>query len=158
MRRNPRRDTKPEVALRSALHRLGLRFRKDLPIRTPQRVVRPDVVFTRARLAVFVDGCFWHCCPLHGNTPRANTAYWVPKLERNVRRDRAVDAALHGAGWTVLRAWEHERPAAVAQQIAAALRQAAADGARQQRSRPAGAAGATIRAPLPATDEAYVGD
>src|SRR4051812_41137052 len=107
MRRNPRRDTKPEVALRSALHGMGLRFRKDHAIRTQARVVRPDVVFTRDRLAVFVDGCFWHCCPLHGNVPRANTAYWVPKLDRNVARDRAVDAALQGEGWTVLRAWEH---------------------------------------------------
>src|SRR3954453_17637690 len=101
MRRNPRRDTKPEVALRSELHRVGLRFRKDFPIRTSERVVRADVVFTRPRLAVFVDGCFWHRCPLHGNVPRANTEYWVPKLERNVHRDRAVDAALEAAGWTV---------------------------------------------------------
>ena len=117
MRRNPRRDTKPEVALRSELHRMGLRFRKDLPIRTAERTVRPDVVFTRARLAVFVDGCFWHRCPLHGNVPRANTAYWVPKLERNVDRDRVVDAALATAGWTVLRAWEHDNVAEVATEV-----------------------------------------
>jgi DNA mismatch endonuclease (patch repair protein) len=117
MRRNPRRDTEPEIALRSELHRMGLRFRKDLPIRTADRIVRPDVVFTRARLAVFVDGCFWHQCPLHGNVPRANTAYWVPKLERNVRRDRAVDEALLAAGWTVLRAWEHEKVAEVAAKV-----------------------------------------
>jgi DNA mismatch endonuclease (patch repair protein) len=117
MRRNPRRDTKPEIALRSELHRLGLRFRKDLPIRTAERVVRPDVVFTRARLAVFVDGCFWHSCPLHGNVPRANTAYWVPKLERNVHRDREVDAVLATAGWIVLRAWEHEDVTEVAASV-----------------------------------------
>ena len=121
MRRNPRRDTKPEVALRSALHRMGLRFRKDLPIRTPERLVRPDVVFTRARVAVFVDGCFWHCCSIHGNVPRANTAYWEPKLQRNVIRDRAVNAALEASGWTVLRAWEHEDPADVARLVAAAV-------------------------------------
>lgn len=121
MRRNPRRDTKPEVALRSALHRAGLRFRKDLPIRTPERLVRPDVVFTRARVAVFVDGCFWHCCPVHGNVPRANAAYWEPKLERNVLRDRAVNAALNASGWMVLRAWEHEEPAAVALRVAQAV-------------------------------------
>jgi DNA mismatch endonuclease (patch repair protein) len=121
MRRNPRRDTGPEVALRSELHRRGLRFRKDLPVRVPHRVVRPDVVFTRARLAVFVDGCFWHVCPVHGNEPRANTDYWRPKLARNVARDRAVDAALERAGWRVLRAWEHEPVDAIADRIAGVL-------------------------------------
>ncbi len=121
MRRNPRRDTGPELAVRSELHRRGLRFRKDLPLRVPGRVVRPDVVFTRARLAVFVDGCFWHRCPEHGNVPRANGAYWQPKLERNVARDRAVDAVLCEAGWRVLRAWEHEAPAAVADRVLAVL-------------------------------------
>lgn len=122
MRRNPRRDTKPELELRSELHRRGLRFRKDLPVRVPGRVVRPDVVFTRARLAVFLDGCFWHCCPQHGNVPKANGAYWQPKLERNVARDRAVDAALTDACWQVLRAWEHEQPSEVADRILAVLR------------------------------------
>jgi DNA mismatch endonuclease (patch repair protein) len=121
MRRNPRRDTKPEIALRSELHRMGLRFRKDLSIRLADRMTRPDVVFTRARLAVFVDGCFWHSCPAHGNIPRANRDYWVPKLDRNVRRDRAVDAALTEAGWTVLRAWEHEDPQDVAARVRDAL-------------------------------------
>ena len=124
MRRNPRRDTMPEIALRRALHARGMRFRKDLPIRTPQRLVRPDIVFTRARVAVFVDGCFWHCCPEHGNTPRANTGYWQPKLARNVARDRAVDAALAAAGWLVVRAWEHEQPEAVAVSVEATVREA----------------------------------
>lgn len=126
MRRNPRRDTGPEVALRSELHRRGLRFRKDLPLRAPGRVVRPDVVFPAARLAVFVDGCFWHACPLHGNQPRANTAYWRPKLERNVARDRAVNEALTAAGWHVLRAWEHEPAAEIADRVQATLRGLAA--------------------------------
>lgn len=117
MRSNRRRDSGPELALRAQLHRLGLRFRVDLAIRTPARVVRPDVVFTRARLAVFVDGCFWHCCPEHGNVPRANSGYWRPKLERNVARDRAVDEALAHAGWRVLRAWEHEESADVAERV-----------------------------------------
>lgn len=126
MRRNPRRDTKPEVALRSELHRRGLRFRKDLPIRAPGRVVRPDVAFTRARLAVFVDGCFWHACPLHSTQPRANTDYWRPKLARNVARDRAVDAALTAAGWQVVRAWEHEPVAEAAERVEAVLREAPA--------------------------------
>ncbi|MEV4421947.1 very short patch repair endonuclease [Patulibacter sp. NPDC049589] len=122
MRANPRRDTKPEIALRSALHRRGLRFRKDLPIRLPERVVRPDVVFTRQRLAVFVDGCFWHCCPIHGNAPKTNTGYWGPKLQRNVDRDHAVNEQLRAAGWTVLRAWEHEQPQEVAKSVEGALR------------------------------------
>lgn len=121
MRANPRRDTRPEVALRAELHRLGLRFRKDLPLRLPDRVVRPDIVFTRARLAVFVDGCFWHRCPEHGNVPRANSEYWGPKLERNVARDRLVDEALAAAGWTVLRVWEHEGPGVVALLVARRL-------------------------------------
>jgi DNA mismatch endonuclease (patch repair protein) len=125
MRRNPRRDTAAEVALRCELHRRGRRFRKDLPLRTSQRVVRPDVVFTAARLAVFVDGCFWHVCPIHGNQPRANTDYWRPKLERNVARDRAVDEALAAARWRVLRAWEHEPTVKVADRIEAALRESA---------------------------------
>jgi DNA mismatch endonuclease (patch repair protein) len=122
MRRNPRRDTAPEVALRSELHRRGLRFRKDVPLRAPGRVVRPDVAFPPARLAVFVDGCFWHCCPVHGNQPRANTEYWRPKLDRNVARDRAVDEALAVTGWQVLRAWEHEPTVEVADRVEAALR------------------------------------
>ncbi len=121
MRANPRRDTKPEIALRAELHRLGLRFRKDHPLRLADRVVRPDVVFTRARLAVFVDGCFWHCCPEHGNVPRANGDYWGPKLERNVARDRAVDRALADAGWRVVRVWEHEDVVGVAGVVAAQL-------------------------------------
>jgi DNA mismatch endonuclease (patch repair protein) len=124
MRRNPRRDTGPEIALRSELHRRGLRFRKDLPLRVPGRIVRPDLAFTRARLAVFVDGCFWHACSVHGNQPRANTDYWRPKLALNVARDRAVDSALQAAGWRVLRAWEHELVADVADRVVAELRAA----------------------------------
>ncbi len=84
--------------------------------------MRPDVAFTRARLAVFVDGCFWHACPVHGNQPRTNTDYWRPKLARNVARDRAVDSALQVAGWRVLRAWEHESTASVADRVEAILR------------------------------------
>lgn len=117
MRRNRRRDSRAELALRRELHRRGLRFRVDLPIRIPARVVRPDVVFTRARLAVFVDGCFWHCCPEHGNSPKMNTDYWRPKLERNVARDQAVNRELVVEGWQVLRGWEHEQPAAIADRV-----------------------------------------
>lgn len=106
---NRRTDTKPEVALRSALHRRGLRFRKDYPIRVEsRRPIRPDIVFTRARVAVFVDGCFWHGCPHHQVVPKSNPDYWIPKLRRNVERDRDADAALGAAGWLVVRIWEHE--------------------------------------------------
>lgn len=107
--------------MRSALHRRGLRFRKNLPVRASGRVVRPDIVFTRAGLAVFVDGCFWHACPMHATQPRVNSQYWRPKLARNVARDRAVDEALAEAGWHVLRAWEHEDPLAVADRVEVAL-------------------------------------
>jgi DNA mismatch endonuclease (patch repair protein) len=105
---NKRTGTKPETVLRSALHSSGLRFRKDFRLDVDGRRVRPDIVFTRAKVAVFVDGCFWHSCPEHGTTPRRNADYWVPKLTRNVERDREQDAALRSAGWTVVRLWEHE--------------------------------------------------
>jgi DNA mismatch endonuclease (patch repair protein) len=117
MRANRKRDTKPELAVRSALHARGLRFRTHHPIRLSDRLVRPDIVFTRHRLAVFIDGCFWHRCPTHGNAPRANTDYWAPKLDRNVARDRAVDEGLTLAGWDVLRAWEHEPSSEVANRV-----------------------------------------
>lgn len=123
MRANRRTGTDPEMALRSELHRRGLRFRKDLPLRVRDRVVRPDIVFTRARLAVFVDGCFWHACAEHGTQPKANTDYWRPKLERNVARDRSVNEALADAGWRVLRAWEHEPVSDVARRVQALVQQ-----------------------------------
>ncbi len=121
MKANRRRDTKPERVVRSELHRRGLRFRKDHPVRTPERLVRVDVAFTRARLAIFVDGCFWHRCPVHGTEPARNSSYWTPKLDRNVARDRAVDAALLAEGWTVLRFWEHEEAVPVADAVAGEL-------------------------------------
>lgn len=121
MQANRRRDTRPERALRSILHARGLRFRKDLAIRAGQRVVRPDVVFTRARLAVFLDGCYWHACPEHGTSPKRNAAYWSRKLQLNVERDRAVDAALADAGWRVIRVWEHEESEAAASKVAGTL-------------------------------------
>lgn len=122
MRRNRRRDTKPELALRRELHLRGFQYRVDLPIRTESRLVRPDLVFTRARLAVFVDGCFWHCCDRHGNIPKANSAYWGPKLARNVERDRAVNAALEADGWKVIRIWEHTDATRSADLVADAYR------------------------------------
>jgi DNA mismatch endonuclease (patch repair protein) len=107
MRGNRRTDTKPELALRAALHAMGYRYRKDFRLDLPSRRVRPDIAFTRRKVAVFVDGCFWHACPDHGTSPRNNEWYWSPKLAGNVARDRAADAALAQAGWTVVRLWEH---------------------------------------------------
>jgi DNA mismatch endonuclease, patch repair protein len=116
-----RRDTKPEVALRSAIHRLGYRFRKDYPLRVDGKLIRPDIAFTRRLVAVFIDGCFWHCCPEHGRRPGVNECYWSPKLEANVRRDQVQTAALQAAGWQVLRFWEHEKVDLIVSRIADAL-------------------------------------
>jgi DNA mismatch endonuclease, patch repair protein len=107
MKANRRTDTKPELALRAALHALGYRYRKDFRLDLPLRRVRPDVAFTRRKVAVFIDGCFWHACPQHGSKPKSNEWYWSPKLAKNVERDRAADEALVQAGWTVVRLWEH---------------------------------------------------
>jgi DNA mismatch endonuclease (patch repair protein) len=122
MRSNRRTDTRPELTLRSLLHRAGLRFRKDYRVDLAARRVRVDIAFPRQRLAIFIDGCFWHRCPEHATDPVINGGFWSQKLSRNVERDRQVDAALRGAGWTVLRFWEHEDPLRSAQTINAALR------------------------------------
>ncbi|GAA1555694.1 very short patch repair endonuclease [Kribbella hippodromi] len=114
-------NTKPEVRLRSALHRCGYRFRKDLSIYTSARRVRPDIVFTARKVAVFVDGCFWHCCPEHGRQPAVNSQYWSPKLQRNVDRDRLANAALIHDGWSVVRIWEHESVSDAVAKVIAAL-------------------------------------
>lgn len=105
-----RRDTRPERAIRSLLHASGRRYRVDLRLDLPGGRPRPDIAFTRSRVAVFVDGCFWHCCPEHGRQPNVNGSYWGPKLDRNVARDQAADEALALAGWKVVRIWEHEKP------------------------------------------------
>lgn len=118
---NKRRDTKPELAVRRILHASGLRYRVDLaPLKGYRR--RADVVFTRQRIAVFIDGCFWHGCPLHYRVPGTNVAYWQPKIERNVQRDVETTLALAEAGWTVLRFWEHQAPDEVAALVAEAVR------------------------------------
>ena len=109
MKGNRRTDTKPEVTLRSHLHARGLRFRKDFRLAVDGRAVRPDVVFTKQQVAVFVDGCFWHVCPEHGRIPGGNNAsYWEAKLHGNVERDKADTRVLEVSGWTVVRVWEHE--------------------------------------------------
>lgn len=124
MRANRKRDTGPELRLRSALHRRGLRFRVHLPIVVGELRVVPDVVFPRARLALFADGCLWHRCPQHGSSPGSNAEYWSAKLARNVDRDRRVNDGLRAAGYNVIRVWEHEiaaDPAAVADAVAVAV-------------------------------------
>ncbi len=109
MQANRRRDTTPELALRRLLHKEGLRYRCDLRIDLPGAMrARPDVVFTRRKVAVFVDGCFWHGCPVHGRTPTTNVDYWSVELARNLDRDRLQTRALQDAGWTVIRIWGHE--------------------------------------------------
>jgi DNA mismatch endonuclease, patch repair protein len=125
MQHNRPRDTSTEVALRSALHRAGLRFYKH---RRPLSGLRcePDVLFPGVRLAVFVDGCFWHSCPDHGSLPKANGAWWQAKLENTQIRDRRNDESLRAAGWTVVRLWEHcsiEEMTAEICQVVSTLRQ-----------------------------------
>lgn len=121
MRGNRSRDTKPEIAVRSALYEMGHRYRISIrPV--PNIAARADIVFSRARLAVFVDGCFWHACPIHYSAPRTNSVYWQAKIAHNVERDVAVTAALEAAGWRVLRVWEHVEPYEAAATIAAVLR------------------------------------
>lgn len=103
----PSRDTGPEVALRRKLHARGLRFRKDA---RPEPDIRckADIVFTRARVCVFIDGCFWHGCPQHFTPPKTNTEWWLEKIEDNIRRDREKTRQLQETGWAILRFWEHE--------------------------------------------------
>lgn len=119
MTRQRRRDTGPEIALRSELWRRGFRFRVDVPVLGRRK--RVDVVFTRQRVAVFIDGCFWHQCPIHGSVPKSNRDWWLAKLAANVRRDRAADDELVNAGWTVVRVWEHEDVDRAADRVVRAL-------------------------------------
>jgi len=109
-------NTEPERQLRSELHGMGLRFRLH---RRPVSGIRreADIVFTAARVAVLMDGCFWHGCPLHATTPKANAEFWKEKLAANIRRDRDTDARLKAAGWTVIRVWEHDDRSAAARRI-----------------------------------------
>ena len=116
MHNTPQRDTPLEMQVRSRLHRRGLRFRVDRTIPGVTRS-RPDLIFPKERIAVFLDGCFWHSCPQHGTTPHANRGWWLEKLAANVERDRRHDRELRTAGWLVLRFWEHEDPRSVVHMI-----------------------------------------
>jgi DNA mismatch endonuclease, patch repair protein len=120
MQGNRKRDTRPEVALRRVLHARGVRYR----VAAKPLVDRPwtaDVVFRGLRLAVFVDGCYWHGCPQHYALPRTNATYWGEKIARNQARDAQVDVDLKAAGWTSLRIWEHESVEIAADRVLATL-------------------------------------
>lgn len=120
MQSNKSRDTRVEVQLRSALHRSGLRFRKNVrPI--PGLRCTADVVFPRQRVAVFADGCFWHSCPKHGSAPKTNAEWWAAKLSATVARDAASRSALERVGWTVVRVWEHDDVASAVTVVVRAL-------------------------------------
>ncbi|MFJ3142280.1 very short patch repair endonuclease [Streptomyces halstedii] len=120
MSRQARRDTAPEVAVRKLLHASGYRYR--LNERVPHMSRRTiDIAFTRARVAVFLDGCFWHGCPDHATRPKSNAEWWRQKLDKNMARDAETTAHLVSEGWTVLRFWEHQPPTEVAAVVAEAV-------------------------------------
>ncbi len=121
MSRQQQRDTAPELALRRALHRRGLRYRVHRQV-IPGGRARADITFVTARVVVFVDGCFWHGCPRHATSPKHNGEWWAAKLARNVERDRETDATLAAAGWSVVRIWEHEDPEVAAATVAEIVR------------------------------------
>jgi DNA mismatch endonuclease (patch repair protein) len=120
MSKQRRRDTEPELMVRRILFRRGIRYRVDTKPE-PDIRCKADIVWRGLRLVVFIDGCFWHGCPVHATRPKANEDWWAQKLDGNIRRDRRIDAELTARGWTVLRFWEHEDPPAVADAICAQL-------------------------------------
>ncbi|RFU84641.1 very short patch repair endonuclease [Streptomyces triticagri] len=116
MSRQGSRDTAPEIAVRRLLHANGLRYRLNVPVPgLPRRTI--DIAFGPTRIAVFLDGCFWHGCPEHATRPKSNAEWWRTKLDRNTARDRETTQHLEAAGWTVLRFWEHENPQTIAATI-----------------------------------------
>lgn len=120
------KDTCPEVRLRKAVHRRGLRFRIQQRL-IPGSTRTADIVFTRARLAIFVDGCFWHACPIHGSHPKSNADWWRRKISANVERDRDTDERLCRLGWRVLRVWEHEDIEVAAERVIETYRECLKD-------------------------------
>jgi DNA mismatch endonuclease (patch repair protein) len=121
MQANRGRDTGPELELRRLLHAAGLRYRVDWPV-PGQRRRRMDIAFTRRKVAVFVDGCYWHQCQDHYVVPKTNVDYWLDKVARNVARDQETNRLLTQSGWTVLRFWEHESAAGAAQRVIEVVR------------------------------------
>lgn len=121
MKRQRQRDTKAELTIRRLLHGRGMRYRvhSALPMDGVRRTV--DILFPRARVAVFIDGCYWHACPVHGTRPKANSEWWAQKLDSNVARDRDTDRRLVAGAWTVVRIWEHEDPEAAANRVQQAV-------------------------------------
>jgi DNA mismatch endonuclease (patch repair protein) len=121
MSRQVSRDTTAELAVRRLLHASGLRYRVNVRVPgMPRRTI--DITFGKLKIAIFLDGCFWHGCPEHATQPKANSAWWRQKLDRNIARDRETSARLISDGWTVLRFWEHEAPEDIARRIAAEVR------------------------------------
>jgi DNA mismatch endonuclease, patch repair protein len=127
MQSNRSRDTRPELALRSAVHALGLRYRVSAkPLAELRRTA--DLVFPRAKVAVFLDGCFWHGCPEHHTVAKANATFWAEKVDGNRARDRDTDGRLAAAGWISVRVWEHEDPTEAARNIADVVRSRGREG------------------------------
>lgn len=133
MRANKGRDTVPELAVRSAVHRRGLRYRVS---QRPDPALRrtADLVFRGPRVAVFIDGCFWHGCPSHGTRPARNAGWWAAKLDRTQHRDIETTMRLEEKGWVVLRFWEHEEPESVAESVASVVRRRGLEAGRQNRA------------------------
>lgn len=116
MARVRQKGTDAELSLRRELHARGLRYRLQVPLLTkPRRVA--DIVFPRTRVAVFVDGCFWHGCPEHASWPKSNAQFWRDKIEANRARDADTDRRLSASGWRVIRVWAHERAGEAADRI-----------------------------------------
>lgn len=125
MRANRSRDTGPELAIRRRVYARGLRYRVDHPPH-PSLRRRADLVFTAARVAVFVDGCYWHGCPIHYRVPKTNSSFWAEKASRNRTRDEDTDVRLTALGWLVVRIWEHEDPDVAAERVVLAVNTARA--------------------------------
>lgn len=120
MSRQGSRDTACEIAVRKLLHAEGLRYRLNVPVPgMPRRTI--DIVFGPAKVAVFLDGCFWHGCPQHATQPKANAEWWRAKLDKNMSRDRETTEHLEAQGWAVLRFWEHKVPREIATNVAEAV-------------------------------------
>ncbi|MFJ7152730.1 very short patch repair endonuclease [Streptomyces sp. NPDC100445] len=134
MSRQASKDTAAELAVRRLLHGAGLRYRVEYPVPGMARR-RIDVAFTSVKVAVLIDGCFWHGCPEHATQPRSNAQWWRQKLDRNIARDVETTEHLVAGGWEVLRFWEHEPPEAVASRIVEVVQRRRATGGRGRSGR-----------------------